>query len=188
MQVKENNRKDIEARFMSMNDFVKMDYLSSCLKNPLDFDTRKFVLIKLAELFENKGMFIDAGKYIRTAAEINTSRQNKIDDFLKAVGLFIKAGDYEEADITHKKMIPLLEEGQARQIEAKIKESYKVQGKLLIEKNKRKQAIDLYEELASMNLSNIERDEVQKKLLELYEGVGDVSSYRTLKRKISGIN
>jgi hypothetical protein len=77
-----------------------MDYLESCLKNRLDFDTKKFVLIKLAGIYEVRKMFLDAGRAMRLAADINTTTQGKITDYLKSAELFIKSGSFDEADVS----------------------------------------------------------------------------------------
>lgn len=186
MRVKETTRKEMEERLSGMSDFVKMDYLSSCLKNQTDFDTRRFLLLELGKLFESKGMFLDAARSIRTAAEINTNRQNKINDFLKAVNLFVRSGDYEQVDITSNKIFELTEQKQTKETEARIKEFYNSQGIFLIEKNRRKQAAGLYEKMLTLKLDEKEKSEIQKKLLGLYEGIGEVNRYITLKRKFSG--
>ena len=51
MQVKEKNRREIEERLGKMGDYVKIDYLISCLKRDLDFDSKRFCLIKLSFMF-----------------------------------------------------------------------------------------------------------------------------------------
>jgi len=41
-------RRDIEAKLSSVGDYVKMDFLQQCLKKNIDFDTKRFVMVKLA--------------------------------------------------------------------------------------------------------------------------------------------
>ncbi len=188
MRVKETTKKEIEKRFLEMNDYMRLDYLSSCLKNQLDFDTRKFVLVKLSGLLEAKGMYLDAGRMMKSAAEINTSKQRKISDFVKAAELFIRAGDYDKADVCMKKALSLADKKTALEVESTVREFYKTQAKVCISRHKRKQAIGVYEKLLTLNPSETEKEDVQKKLLELYEGVGDLNKYRNLKRKLETIN
>ncbi|MCA9485771.1 MAG: hypothetical protein KC506_02925 [Nanoarchaeota archaeon] len=184
MRVKEISRKEIEARFEEMSDYVRIDYLSSCLKNHLDFDTRKFVLVKLAGLFEAKGMYHDAARAMKSASEINTNVQNKIGDFVKSVELFVRAGDYDMADVIMKKVLSSVSIPRAREIEGTIKEIYKIQGRACIQKNRRKQATLAYERLLEFNLEEGEKDEIRNKLLELYNQVGDIAQYNKLKKKL----
>ena len=87
MDVREKNRHEIEARLSTMGDYVKMEYLNDCLKKITDFETRRFVMIRLADIYEAKKMFLEAGKLFRKIAEINTSTSNKISDFTKSGGL-----------------------------------------------------------------------------------------------------
>lgn len=185
MRVKETGKKDIEQRFMGMNDYLRIEYLKSCLKNQLDFDTRKFVLVKLAGLYETKSMMLEAGRMMRAAAEINTSSETKITDFVKATELFIRGGDYDLADIVRKKVLAIADAGRQEEIERTIKEYYKIQARVCVEGNRRKQAVGVYEKLITMRLEDLEKREIQEVLLGLYEAIGDSSKYRNLKRKIS---
>jgi tetratricopeptide (TPR) repeat protein len=181
MYVKEKSRKDIEMRLDSMGDYMKMGYLAACLKNPIDLDTRKFVLIRLAGLYEVRGMFLDAGKMIRAAAGINTTYQAKITDFVKACELFIRAGDYEQADSCMMRAIAIANEKQKEEIRRSVKESYKVWGRYYLENSKRKQAISLYERLWSFDLGEDEKQDVKKRLLDLYNQLGKIREYNILK-------
>lgn len=170
-----------------MGDYMRLEYLSSCLKNHLDFDTRKFVLVKLSGLFETKGMFLDAGRMMKSAAEINTNKQSKINDFVKGAELFIRGGDYDKAEISMRKALSLADEKQTTEIKNSVKEFYKTQARSCIEKNKRKQAVEVYEKYLTMQLDETEREEIRKKLLNLYEEIGDFVKYGNLKKRIDGL-
>src|SRR3989304_1542726 len=99
MKIEYYTRRAIEEKISTMGDYVKIGYLSNCLKRSLDFDTRRFVLTSLSKLYEDKKMFLDAAKSIGNAADINTTFQGKIGDFVKSTELFTKARSYNEADI-----------------------------------------------------------------------------------------
>ena len=60
MIVRELTKHEIEQKFSQMGDYVGIDYLSSCLTKHLDFDTKKFVLVKLCGLCEAKRMFSES--------------------------------------------------------------------------------------------------------------------------------
>lgn len=183
MRVKELTRKEIEARFNEMGDYVKMDYLSSCLKNPIDFDTKKFVLVKLAGLYEARKMFADAGKTMKSAAEINTEIQTKIADFVKAAELYIKGGNFDLADVCVKKAISFANEKQKREVKESIKEFYKTQARFYLNNEKRNQALLAYEKLFSSELDEKERGEIVDKLLELYERLGKMERVSCFKEE-----
>jgi hypothetical protein len=127
MRVRENTRKEIEQKFLEMNDYLKMEYLKDCLKNQLDFDTKKFVLVKLAGLYETKGMLLEAGRMMRAAGEINTSISAKVTDFVKAVELFIRGGDFDSADAIKKKAVAISPLDKQAEIEKMVREYYKIQ-------------------------------------------------------------
>lgn len=184
MRIKETTRKEIEQKFMDMNDYLKMEYLKSCLKNELDFDTKKFVLVKLAGLYETKGMLLEAGKMMRSAGDINTSITSKIADFTKAVELFVRGGDFDSADAMKKKAVAISPLNLQPEIEKKIKEFYRIQAKIYVEANKRKQAAVFYEKLLTLDLSFMEKREIQEELLKIYERLGDFNKYRNLRRKV----
>ncbi len=184
MRVRETLKKEIEGRIDGMNDYMRIDYLSSCLGNQLDFDTRKFVLVKLSGLFETKKMFLDSARMMRSAAEINTNVQNKINDFVKSVELFVKGGDFDRADISMKKAMQLSDKKQGEEIWKSVREFYRTQGRACLEKNKRNHAALVYEKFLSFDLNEVEKEEIQEKLLELYEEIGEMSKVRSLKGRI----
>lgn len=183
MEKESISRKEIEGKISIMGDYVVMDYLSRCLKKTLDFDTKKYVLVKLAGLYENRKMYVDAGKMMNKAAEINTTFQNKINDFVKACELFIKGGNYELADISMKKIYSIAGAKQTEEIKNSIKNFYKSQARVLIKKDKRKNAMDVYERLLTLDLNEQESAEIRDKLLDLYEKLGKIKESNLLRKK-----
>jgi hypothetical protein len=79
--ITERTRAEIDAKIKTMGEYVKMSYLQRAIKSQLDFDTRKFVLLELTKIYEQKGMFLDAAKTIRAAADITTTYKEKIGQF-----------------------------------------------------------------------------------------------------------
>ena len=182
MFIKEKNRTEIEERLKKMGDYAKMDYLQRCLKQQLDFDTRKFALLKLAEIYENKKMFLEAGKMMDAAANINTTFQGKIKDFLKSAELFVKGGDFDKADITFDKAIACGNTRDREEIKRKKKEFYNVQAEFYFNKDKRKNALLAYEKFLTLDLQEAEKRTAQERLLYLYEKLGKIRDYYSLKR------
>ena len=174
MKVEEKTKEEIERRFSDMGDYVKMDYLSSCLKTNIDFDTRKFVLIKLCGLYELRGMFSNAGKMMSSAADINTTFQSKINDFVKAAELFIRGGNYDDAERAMKKAIASANDKQKVEIKNSVKEFYKTRARSCLQNDKRKQAMEIYQRLLIFELGDDEKVEIKNKLKDLYECLGRV--------------
>ena len=185
MDVKEVTRREIEAKLPTIGDYVKMDYLQSCLKKQLDFDTKKFVLTKLSSIYESRKMFLEAGRLIRISADINTTYDGKINDLVKSTELFIKGGNYDESDLSLNKAIAVATQKQKIEIKGKIKDLYKMQAQELLKRDKRKNAMDAFEKLLMIpELTSDEKKDAQLKLLNLYEKLGKIKEYSNLKRAI----
>jgi|SRR3989338_8332181 len=175
-------RREIEAKLASIGDYVKMDYLQQCLKKQIDFDTRRFTLVTLTGIYESRKMHYEAGKMIRAAADINTSFEGKMNDFLKSAVLFVKSGNYAEADISAAKASGSATNVQKVGIKIKLKEAYVEQAQELLKKDKRKHAMETYEKILQFDLNPIEKREVQKLLLGLYEKLGKVKEFYNLQK------
>lgn len=175
-------RKEVEAKIASVGDYVKMDYLSACLKKQIDFDTKKFVLTKLAAIYETRGMYAEAAKMMRYSADINTTFDGKLSDFMKSTELFVKGGNYDEADVSFTKALGCANTMQKESIKSKRKEYYKNQAKEYVKKDKRKHAMETYEKLLMLDLNQSEKQEVQNALLPLYEKLGKVKEFYNLKK------
>ena len=182
MQVKEKNRREIEERLGKMGDYVKIDYLISCLKRDLDFDSKRFCLIKLSGLYESRKMFLEAGKMMQNAAPISVTFNGKIDDFLKAAGLFVRAGNFDFADASFEKAMSVGNENQREEIKEKRVKLYKEQADFYLKNDKRSNALAAYEKILLLNLKGDERKEIQKSLLGLYDKLGKIREFYSLKR------
>ncbi len=165
-----------------MGDYLKINYLRNCLKQSLDFDTKRFVLVKLGELYEGKKMFLEAGKMMMNVAPINTTFQAKTNDFLKSAELFIKAGNFDEADIAFEKALGCCNDREKEIVKAKRMEYYRNQAKIYFDNDKRQSAVLAFEKLLALSPPENERKEVQEKLLGLYERLGKIRDFYNLKR------
>jgi len=182
MRVIEKTKQEIEVRLEGMGDYLRMNYLSSCLKNHLDFETRKFVLVRLSGIYEVRRMYLDSGKMMLAAADINTTFQTKIIDFIKTAELFIRGDYFELAETSMKKAIAIANENQKKEIRNSVKEFYKTHAKLCLAKDKRKKAMDAYEKILTLDLDSEERADAEKNLLMLYDKLGKIREYYNLKK------
>ncbi len=184
MKIEEFTRRAIEEEISNKGEYVKIGYLSNCLKRNLDFDARRFVLTTLSALYEDKKMFADAGKMINFAAEINTTFNGKIQDYLKSAELFIKSANYDLAELAIKKALTSANLSQKNEIKKRYKEMYNVQVREYLSKDKRKNAAEAYEMLLKLDLNESERLEVRSKLLPLYESLGRVREFINLRKSL----
>ena len=179
------SRKEIDNKLAGMGDYVKIDYLARCLKQTIDFDTRKFVLTKLGEIYGERGMYLEAARMVAGGAEINTTFQSKINDYMRAAELFVKGGGFDDADNVFNKAVACSNGLQKENIKTKRKEIYKAQARAYMQRDKRNQALQTYEKLLSIDLTPEEKREVQSTLLSLYEKLGKVKDYYALKRNMN---
>jgi len=178
------SKREIEEHLNGVGEYVKMDYLSACLKKQLDFDARKFSLNTLAKIYESRGMFSEAGKLMRASASINTTFNGKMDDFIKSMAVFVKAGNYEEAEVSFAKALALANISQKGRLKDIRKDAYLKQAREYINRDKRKHAMEAYERLLEIDISLEERRDAQAKLLKLYEQLGKIREFYNLKKMI----
>ncbi len=174
-------RREVEEKLAKVGDYVKMDYLSQCLKKNLDFDTKKFCLLKLTEVYELRRMFSEAARMMRAAAEINTTYDGKMNDFMRSSLLFIKAGNLAEGDVSFTKALGSATDLQKGRLKAERKGAIKALAKEFAMRDKRSHAVEAYEKLLAMEMAPEEKKEVQNILLGLYEKLGKVKDYYALK-------
>lgn len=186
MQIKERTRQEIEARLTTMGDYVKIDYLQRVLNTSLDFDTRKFALVRLAALYEQRGLLLEAAKLMKSAAEINTTFKSKLQDYMKSVELYIRGCSFQEADYLFAQTLALGTERDKSELKDTYKKQYLALAQDLIKRDKRMHAKKAYEKLLTLDLSIQERKVAQETLLDLYNRLGNVQDYIRLKQTISG--
>ncbi|MEK6898605.1 MAG: hypothetical protein AABW79_00735 [Nanoarchaeota archaeon] len=181
MEVKERTRQEIEARLGSMGDYVKIDYLQRALGTHLDFDTRKFVLTKLSAMYEDKGMLLEAGKLMKSAAEINTTFKGKIQDYMKTAELYVRGTNFQDADLMLAQALALGNEREKIEIKSNYKKFYSDLAQFNIKRDKRQIAKKAYEKYLTLDLNAIEKKEAQDQLLKLYEKLGNIRDFYRLR-------
>ncbi|MFA5857388.1 MAG: hypothetical protein WC867_08555 [Candidatus Pacearchaeota archaeon] len=183
MQVFEKTRGEIEARASKMSDFLKMEYLESCLKKLPDIEIHRFCYQELSKLYEKNHMYPDAIKYIINFQEITISRREKINAFLREIELLIKGGYYDRVDYSYKKLNENMNEKELYDVEIKIKEFYKTEIKNLERSNRYAPLLKAYEKLVKLTTGE-EKIEMKKKILFLYRKLGKVRESIELEREL----
>lgn len=173
---------EIEDVLDGRGDFVKIDYLTRYLKDMPPHNMKKFAYLKLAEIYEEKKMFMDAAKMYKNLAVNSLTFKDKIDYYILETKSLILAGNFDDAD---KALRKALNEGNSRdkiEIYKVIKEFYKGEALKLEDSRKINHAAKIYEKLLRMNLEEDEKEEVREKLIELYEKLGKRKEIEFLKR------
>ena len=182
----EKNRGEIEAKMKTMGEYVKMSYLQRAAKSQLDFDTRKFVMLELARVYEQKHMFLDAAKTIKNAAEITTTFREKMMQFMKAVELNVRGNDFADAERIFAQALALGNDRDKWEMKMQFKQFHFAQAQEYLKQRRRSQAKALYQKMLTMELNPQEKTVVQNQLLDLYLRLGNTREYHQLKDKMSG--
>ncbi|MBS3083377.1 hypothetical protein J4423_01085 [Candidatus Pacearchaeota archaeon] len=183
--ITERTRTEIDAKIKTMGEYVKMSYLQRAAKSQLDFDTRKFVLLELTRIYEQKGMFLDASKTMRAAADITTTFKEKIGQFMKAVEYNVRGNNFAEADRIFAQALALGNDREKWEMKQLYKQFHFAQANVYVKHDRRNNAKEMYQKILALDLNADERTQVQNVLLDLYYKLGNVREYHALKDKMS---
>ncbi len=175
-------KSEVEKELADKGDFVQIDYLTNFLKESMTRDMKKFVFIKLAELYEKTGMLKEAAKNHSDAALISIPFAEKINHYVKEAELYIKTGDFEKAEEARKKAMSEANSAEKDEIYLTIKDFYKKEAETYERGLKRAHAARFYEKLLEMRISDSERKEIKEKLMDIYEKLGKTKEYLILKK------
>ncbi len=184
--IAERTRVEIDAKIKTMGEYVKMSYLQRAVKSQLDFDTRKFVLLELTKIYEQKSMFLDASRSIRAAADITTTYKEKIGQFMKSVEYSIRGNNFAEAERLFAQALALGNDREKWEMKQMYKQFHLTQAQNYLKNDRRNNAKDIYQKMLTLDLTAEEKTFVQNTLLDLYYKLGNVREYHALKDKMSG--
>jgi len=175
-EAKETKREDIENKLKTIGgDMLKMEYLENCLKQNQTFDVKKFLHVKVADLYERRLMLNDAIKNIDAAAEIAVTFREKIDLYKKEIELAIRHGSYDAAEASFKKAIAAASSTERDDIRKYLKNVYFARANELEKMQKNNNAIKIYERLLIFGfVSEEEKKQINAKLAVLYGRVGKI--------------
>lgn len=173
---------EIEQELKGKGDFVQIDNLGRFLKDPIAMDTKKFVFLKLAALYEKTRMMNDSAKMYDNAAELSIAFTEKIKHYLKEAELYVKTGSFDRVENAMRKALAQSNSKEKEDIYSSVKMLYKEQAKVCEAELRRNQAVKFYEKILEMRISEQEKWEVKEKLLELYRKLGKLREYQALEK------
>ena len=175
------SKSEIEKELEGKGDFVQLDYLISFLKEDLPTDVRKYVMLKVAEMYERKSMFNEAGKIYNNLAVFSIPFADKMKYHVKEAESYIKGGSFREADYATSKAMNQANTFEKNDIASSIKQFYKRQAETYEKNMRRNNATRLYEKLLELATTEAEKKQVRTKLMELYEKLGKFREYNAMK-------
>lgn len=175
-EARETKKEDIENKLKTMGgDMLKIEYLENCLKQNQTIDVRKFLHLKVAELYERRLMLNEAAKNIDAAAEISVTFREKIDFYKRGIELHIKHGSYDAADEQFRKALVASNTKEKEELKKFIKDIYFKRANELESMQRNNNAIKIYERLLVFGfVSEEEKKEINAKLAVLYRRVGKI--------------
>lgn len=181
MLTKNSKKAEIEEFLEGKGDFVKIDYLNRFLKLFPPITMRKYAYLKLARIYLNKAMFVDAAKMFNNAAINSLTFKEKQENHLKESKSYIKALKFENATKAIKKAFAEANQKEKKELYDEMINYYKKVAKDLELQGKFGHVTTVYEKLIRLNISEEEKQEIKEKLLSLYKSLGKIKEYNFLK-------
>ncbi len=178
---KEMTTSEIDEFIKSKGDFVKIDLLGRLLNENIPNTTRKFVFLKLGEIYERASMFFDSANSYKKAETLSSSPGEKKNLFIKSSQLFIRAGDFSRADEMIRNAISDANNFEKKDIYDGMKRFCIYTAEMQEKSRKLGDAVKLYEKVSTMELSDSEKRQIKEKLMFLYEKLGKIREYMLLK-------
>ncbi len=182
----EMTKSEIEKSLQGKGNFVQIDHLNRFLKeHQLSMDTKKFIFLKLASLYEASKLYGETAKAYDNAASVSLTFAEKIKHYTKAAESYVRLGALDRVDEAVRKAMVEANTREREEIQATVKMMYKAQAAALEAELKRNQAVKFYEKLLNMRLSDQERKEVRERLLGLYRKLGKLHEALALEKGLS---
>ena len=174
IQIRESTIEQIEKKLEGMQtDLNKIGYLESAVKEAsFSFEIKRYLWKLLADLYEGRKMFERAARAMATKAGMEVMFRDKVDSYVTAAELFARIGKVDDADDMFVRASRDSSEGEKVKVRLARKNIYLVSANELEAKGKRASAVKFYEKLMTMNLEDVEKDEIRVKLLERYKALG----------------
>lgn len=167
------SKKEIEEAIKDKGDFVKIDYLKRYLEKDIPFSLKKFVYLKLAEIYEGKELFGEVARMYYLIALTSITFREKIEYYLKSIKFYVRDLNFEGAEESIKRVVENANVQQRDEIIKQIKSFYIEQARDFERKGIKRKAVAVYERIIKMKtLEESERLEVRDKLRRLYESLG----------------
>jgi tetratricopeptide (TPR) repeat protein len=178
----ELSRSDIEEQIAGKGEYIQIDHLNRLLREKLHRDTKKFVYMKLIEIYNKKHMLNDVAKMYEGLAGICIAFSEQIKHYLKATEYYIRAGFFDKADYSMRRALNDANSVERNEINFAVKDFYKRLAENYERELKRNNAVKIYEKLLEMNITDEERKEIKDRLMELYEKLGKFKEFYAIKK------
>lgn len=174
-------KNDIESELNGKEDFVKIDRLRRFLKQADNIEIKKYILLSLASINENKGMYNDAIKNVEAAIDLSLTFREKRELAMKETELWVKARQFDMADKSLLKAQSFGNSQERMEMDLAYKDIYRAHAKNAENNSKYRVAIEFYEKLFQLKQPAEKKMEVKEKLIELYNKMGRIREAERMK-------
>lgn len=175
-------KNEIEMFLKNKGDYVKIDHLTRLIATEsLSLDLKKFVSNILAEIYEKKGMYLDAAKMNYNAGLQSATPQEKSKYFKKEAICYVQAGVLERLDSAIERAVSEVREIEKMSVYNELLCVCKKLADEYLKKNRIASAMKIYEKILNMKISPEQQKEIQNKLISIYEKLGKVNAYLSMK-------
>lgn len=177
------SKSEIEKELRGKGDFVQIDYLNRYIAQKPSLHEKKFVFMKLIEIYTAKKMFSDVAKMYRNLSLLALSSQEKADYLINEVKAHIQSGRFDEADSVMRRAMEEVPTIKKIKIYDDIKNFYKNLAEQYEKESRRSYAAKVYEKLLNMRINEQEKSEIKNKLLTLYDQLGKFREFSVLNNR-----
>ncbi|MBW6442561.1 hypothetical protein K0A97_02135 [Patescibacteria group bacterium] len=169
---KNMTKREIEKNLEGKGDYIQLDYLNRFLKESSSIDMKKFIFLKLAEVYEKIGMLSESAKNYGKAGTLSLTFSEKMKYYVKEAERYIMSNDFQKTEAAMKKAMNEANSIEKEEIYLTIKDFYKTQAEKFLEGNKLFHAVKIYEKLLEMNASEKEKEGFKEKISNINERLG----------------
>lgn len=162
----------------------KVEFLEKMLEKPLDKETKIFVCLLLSSLYEKKGFYNHAVKYLINAEQNTEKYIEKIPLLMKISKTYIKLFDFVNAEDYFRQAINIASSSNAEVLKKQYYNFYLEEARFYEGKKFYKKAIRFYEYLANNNFFKLQ---MLEKMAELYDRAAMPLEAGKIKRLIFSI-
>lgn len=173
-------KQEIEEFLEGKDTFVQIDHLTRYIKENPPIEMRKFAYLKMAQIYLNHSMFVDAAKMFSSAAVNCLTFKEQQDNYIKEAKSYVKAQKFEDAQNSLKKAFADASAESRRKMYDELIVFYKKEGESLEKNGLKGKATKLYERLIRMKLTKEDKSIVKERLLDLYKKLGKIKEYNFL--------
>lgn len=181
MLTKNSRKQEIEDFLEGKGDFIQIDHLNRFIKLLPPIDLRKYAYLKLARIYLNRAMFVDAAQAFRNAGVNSITFREQQENYMKEAKCFIRAMKFDDASNAFKKTLAEANQKERAELYKEYTDYFKKVGEDFEKQGLPGKSTQIYEKLIRMKISDDDKAEVKDKLLNLYDRLGKRKEYTFLK-------